>query len=213
MLRRRGRLAVHIGAQQREVEAPARELEVVGVAAERGASSRARRRAARRRSAGIDRAGAAVERHSLTFPKGLLEVREAFALHSSCVSVWRRRSLASRSETRIASCTLSLEPLEHVGDLGRAVDLGLVGAGHEAKVEETLASSFGRGNRRHSGGSSRSGRSARRTTGAARQPNGAEPHALEPGVVDADAVALADEVGRKVVEGLHAFVGRGGARG
>ncbi len=36
MLRRRGRTAVLVGAQQREVEAPARKLEVVRVAAERG---------------------------------------------------------------------------------------------------------------------------------------------------------------------------------
>ena len=208
------RLAVLVGAQQAHVEAPARELEVVRVAAEG-------------RDAGLGREHEAHIGVALVAVEELLSAvveRDRLALEAGVLlaGLLERgdRALAglvggALVETAGGSLDLGghiLHADEDIRHLRAAGDLVLAVAGDEAVVEQALllggVLGEAAGDAVVVGEDQAVGRHEGRR--AAREPHRGLAHAVEPGAVDVDPVLLLHLRGGEVVVGPHAFVGMGG---
>ena len=208
------RLAVLVGAQQAHVEAPARELEVVRVAAE-GCDARL----GREHEAHIGVALVAVEE----LLAAVVE-RDRLALEAGVLLA----GLLERGDRALAGLVggALVEPAgggldlgghilhadEDIRHLRAAGGLVLAVAGDEAVVEQALLLGGVLGEAAGDAVVVGEDQAVRRHEGrrAAGEPHRGLAHAVEPGGVDVDPVPLLHLRGGEVVVGPHAFVGTGG---
>ena len=213
------RLAVLVDTQQAEVEAPAREIEVVGIAAE------CRDRLLRSEHqphvvvavvfveevlpALIQRDGFAGERAF-----GVLAGARGFQPAQRLLAHLVRLGVRQSRGCGVDLCRDVFATNEHRDDVARALTLGGAPRGVEAFLDVVVAGTGQLADATHGAVMIRQHQAVRRyerAGAAAFQARDRALHAPEPGVVDVDAVLLLYSRSRKIVERPHAFVRDGGA--
>ena len=218
VVRRLGRLAVLVGAQDRHVEAPARELEVVRVAAEgRDVALRHEHEAhivvaavlvEPVLAALVERNAFALERAALGllrfFLAGLLEFRERGA--AGLDDLVRRDAREGGGD--LGGHVFGAD--QHRHGIFLALDLFLARAREEAIGVEVIAFGGNLGDAVLGAVVVREDQAVARDEGAGAARLEAHrrlAHVVEPGGIELDAVFLLDGSGGRIVEGPHAFVG------
>ena len=215
MLRCDDRPAVLVEPQKREIEVVAREVKVVGVAAKKRGLHLGRKDEPH---VGIFAVGvelvltAVIERDHLAAVDGIA------ALASLLLQIGNRPIARAHKVGPRLAAGRGIDRGRHIGDRGedfclRARALALVTARRREEAALQIVAAGG-GQVLHAArdavmiGQHQTFRRNERCRAPAREPHGTGAHAVEPCLVDGDAVFLLHRLGREIVEGPHAFVGK-----